>query len=124
MNIEILKEMFAFFASPPKIEMSEEKWISIDGLLTINQEDAQTYLLDISVYRAATRYEPEDYDYATIAKSTNFTEICREAVKAYLNVQIDALLENKACDQMYQEYVADQELAKKYYKMYEDHWED
>lgn len=110
---ELLRRMFAHVANPPAITIDrdgdmtfDEPIIMIDGghwwirnekvdgppsILGTKQVDG--FVLEIATYRAATRWEPEEHDYAEVASSHNFVDLAKRAVQEYVGYHINAMLD-------------------------------
>ncbi len=124
-QVELLVRMFAHVVNPPKVKLDEdcnldEPTIVIDDGWYIRNEkvdgppsilgtkQVDGFVLEKSVYRSATRWQPEECDYAEVASGYDFVDIAKRAVQEYVVWKINNMLD----DDSWAAYAAELEKEK------------
>lgn len=122
-QVDTLKKMFAILKDVPQVSYErdqdktyDEPVLMIDkGAFWIRETEIDQpsirgnvkvpgFVLEAATYRGATRWEPEEYDYAEIYANQNFYDVAKEAVKAYVDRHCGCILDNLAYEGQYEEY--------------------
>ncbi len=110
-QVELLKKMFALIVNPPTVTLDVDfgldepvilinsgQW-SINNTKLANRKgvwDVDGFELTVATYQGATRWEPENHDYAILSACNNFVDVAHDAVRYYLYHQINNMLENES----------------------------